>query len=75
VARHSALRRVPVRDFDAAELRSKLPECVRNLDGLLSAGHLVYLHCTAGINRSPTVAMAFLYRVAAGSSTRLRLRG
>jgi protein-tyrosine phosphatase len=59
---HIEVRRVPVRDFDAAELRSKLPECVRTLDGLLASSHLVYLHCTAGINRSPTVAMAFLHR-------------
>jgi protein-tyrosine phosphatase len=51
-----------VRDFDAAELRSKLPECVRNLDGLLASGHVAYLHCTAGVNRSPTVAMAYLHR-------------
>jgi protein-tyrosine phosphatase len=56
------VRRVPVRDFDAAELSSKLPQCVRTLDGLLAAGHVVYLHCTAGVNRSPTVAMAFLHR-------------
>jgi protein-tyrosine phosphatase len=46
------VRRVPVKDFDKAELCTKLPECVRMLDGLLAAGHVVYLHCTAGVNRS-----------------------
>jgi protein-tyrosine phosphatase len=51
-----------VRDFDATELCSKLPECDRTLDELLAAGHLVYLHCTAGTGRSPTVAIAHLYR-------------
>ena len=56
------VRRVPVKDFDRAELRSKLPECVRTLDELLTAGHVVYLHCTAGVNRSPTVAVAHLHR-------------
>jgi protein-tyrosine phosphatase len=55
------LRRVPVRDFDPVDLRKKLPECVRNLDELLAAGHSVYLHCTAGSGRSPTVAIAYLH--------------
>jgi protein-tyrosine phosphatase len=56
------LRWVPVKDFDPPELCSKLPECVRVLDHLLAAGHSVYLHCTAGAGRSPTVAIAYLYR-------------
>jgi len=58
---HIDVRRVPVRDFDAMELCSRLPECARTLDELLAAGHLVYLHCTAGTGRSPTVAIAHLY--------------
>jgi protein-tyrosine phosphatase len=66
LARHEAcgieVRRVAVRDFDPVELRSKLPRCVRTLDGLLASGQVVYLHCTAGVNRSPTVAMAYLHR-------------
>ena len=59
---HIDLWQVPVRDFDATELCSKLPECVRTLDELLTVGHSVYLHCTAGTGRSPTVAVAYLYR-------------
>ncbi len=59
---HVDLRRVPVRDFDSTDLCSKLPECVGTLDELLMAGHTVYLHCTAGTGRSPTVAIAYLYR-------------
>ena len=59
---HVDVRRVPVRDFDSTELCSKLPECVRTLDQLLAAGHLVYFHCTAGAGRSPTVAIAYQYR-------------
>jgi protein-tyrosine phosphatase len=53
------LCRVPVRDFDPIDLREKLPECVRALEHLLSAGHSVYLHCTLGASRSPTVAIAY----------------
>ena len=54
------VRRVPVRDFDPEDLEEKLPACVRELRDLLSTGHVVYLHCTAGCGRSPTVAIAYL---------------
>jgi hypothetical protein len=54
-------RSLPVRDFDTADLRRKLPECVTVLDGMLKAGHTVYLHCTSGTGRSPTVAVAYLH--------------
>src|SRR5713226_5245172 len=47
-----AFRSLPVRDFDTADLRRKLPECVMVLDGMLKAGHTVYLHCTSGTGRS-----------------------
>lgn len=56
------LCRMPVRDFDELHLQERLPECVAALDRLLEEGHTVYLHCTAGVNRSPTVAIAYLHR-------------
>jgi len=56
-----AFRSVPVRDFDTADLQRKLPECVMALDRMLKAGRTVYLHCTAGTGRSPTVAAAYLH--------------
>lgn len=55
------LCRVPVRDFDPVDLREKLPKCLRALDHLLAANHSVYLHCTIGAARSPTVAIAYLH--------------
>lgn len=55
------LCRVPVRDFDGLHLRERLPECVRALHRLLEEEHTVYLHCTVGVNRSPTVATAYLH--------------
>jgi protein-tyrosine phosphatase len=54
------LWRIPVKE-EQSELRQKLPQCVRTLDRLLAAGHTVYLHSTAGIGRSPTVAIGYLH--------------
>jgi atypical dual specificity phosphatase len=55
------LRRVPVRDFDPVDLQRKLPACVSTFNDLLESGHTVYLHCSAGAGRSPTVAIAYLF--------------
>jgi Dual specificity phosphatase, catalytic domain len=55
------LTRISVRNFDESHLRQRLPKCVAALHGLLEEGHTVYLHCTAGANRSPTVAIAYLH--------------
>jgi protein-tyrosine phosphatase len=58
--RRVELRRLPVIDGDTADLRERLVDCVCVLDGLLAAGRTVYLHCAAGIERSPSVAIAYL---------------
>jgi protein tyrosine phosphatase (PTP) superfamily phosphohydrolase (DUF442 family) len=58
------VRRVPVRDFDPDALRCGLPDCVRALDELIRAGHTVYVHCSAGINRSPSTVIAYLHWIA-----------
>ncbi len=52
--------RYPIRDFDPGEMREHLPGAVRVLAGLLRAGHRVYIHCTAGMGRSPLTVMAYL---------------
>lgn len=54
------MQRSPMRDFDAEDQRHRLPDAVQALHRLLSQGHCVYLHCTAGINRSPLAALAYL---------------
>lgn len=56
-----AFRNVAVTDFDALDLYYQLPKCVGALEDFFSAGHKVYVHCTAGVSRSPTVAAAYLH--------------
>lgn len=52
---------VPIEDFNRTELQTRLPVGVAALDRLLGQGHTVYVHCTAGVNRSPTVVAAYLH--------------
>jgi len=52
--------RLPVRDFDTADLTLHLTECVQALADLLERGHTVYVHCSAGLGRSPSVVIAYL---------------
>ena len=54
------VRRLPVRDFDPDDLRRYLPECVKVLDALLKQGHNVYVHCSMGVNRSPSIVIDYL---------------
>jgi protein-tyrosine phosphatase len=57
------LRRIPTRDFDTVALAQNLPQCVAALEAALTPlWARVYLHCSAGINRSPTTAAAYLIR-------------
>lgn len=54
--------RVPIEDFNDKALTAGLSEAVDAVNNLMNAGHITYLHCTAGVNRSPTVAIAWLVR-------------
>jgi atypical dual specificity phosphatase len=56
-----SLHRMPMKE-EQVILRQKLLSCVDRLDDLLAAGHTVHLRCTAGVGRSPTVAIAYLHR-------------
>ena len=57
-----AATRVPITDFDSGSLRRRLEDAVGALEGFVASGKVVYLHCTAGVNRSTTVAAAWLMR-------------
>lgn len=72
------MERCPIRDFDTADMRSRLPAAVSMLSGMLGRGHRVYVHCTAGMGRAPTVVLGYLTLVGAYSTdeaARLILKG
>lgn len=52
--------RHPIEDFNQRALTAQLDHAVALVDDLRRAGRPTYLHCTAGVNRSPTVAIAYL---------------
>jgi protein-tyrosine phosphatase len=55
------IRRVPVTGGNPGIFRGSLPESVRALDRLLRDGHKVYIHCSLGVCRAPTVIVAYLH--------------
>lgn len=56
-------RRLPTQDFDREALERNLPQVVTQVEEALANPRTkLYLHCTAGINRSPTAAAGFLIR-------------
>lgn len=57
-----AFVRYPVADGDAAALLAVIDAVLADLHRRIGAGERVYLHCNAGLNRAPTVAVAYLHR-------------
>ncbi|KAF5466999.1 hypothetical protein F2P56_016875 [Juglans regia] len=56
--------RAEIRDFDAFDLRKRLPAVVSKLDKAINRnGGVTYIHCTAGIGRAPAVALAYMFWV------------
>ncbi len=52
--------RTPIQDGGADAMAARLVVALRDLHGLVEAHGRVYLHCNAGMNRAPTLAIAFL---------------
>ena len=55
-----AAYRAPMIDFDEANIEANLVNVTGTLASAMDAGHRVYLHCTAGMERSPTTAVAWM---------------
>ncbi len=53
--------RVPVPDYEPSRMLAVLDRLLAELAGSLGGGERVYLHCNAGMNRAPTVAIAYLH--------------
>ena len=52
---------VLIADGDNAMLLAQIDQAVAILDQAVRSGHRVYVHCNAGMNRAPTVAIAYLH--------------
>ncbi|XP_031502469.1 phosphoglucan phosphatase DSP4, amyloplastic isoform X2 [Nymphaea colorata] len=56
--------RAEIRDFDAFDLRMRLPAVVSKLSKIVDInGGVTYIHCTAGLGRAPAVALTYMYWV------------
>ncbi|XP_016751073.1 phosphoglucan phosphatase DSP4, amyloplastic isoform X4 [Gossypium arboreum] len=56
--------RAQIRDFDAFDLRMRLPAVVSILHKAVNRnGGVTYIHCTAGLGRAPAVALAYMFWV------------
>lgn len=54
------LVRTPIPDGSADEMKANLKLALDDLHQLVDAGERVYLHCNGGVNRAPTLAIAYL---------------
>jgi protein-tyrosine phosphatase len=52
--------RTPIQDGSADAMAERLEVALNDLRELAESGGRVYLHCNAGMNRAPTLAIAFL---------------
>jgi protein-tyrosine phosphatase len=61
-ARESGIKivRTPIQDGSADAMAERLGDALTVLHKLIGAGERVYLHCNAGLNRAPTLAIAYL---------------
>ncbi|GBD26883.1 hypothetical protein HRbin30_02225 [bacterium HR30] len=55
-------KRIPVADGSHEQLLHALTPAVSWITVQASAGRRVYVHCNAGVNRAPTVAIAYLHK-------------
>ena len=54
------LVRTPISDGSADQMALRLETALGDLHALIGSGERVYLHCNAGLNRAPTLAIAYM---------------
>jgi atypical dual specificity phosphatase len=59
-----AMDRCPIRDFDIADMRRRLPAAIGALHSFQARKHRTYVHCTAGLGRAPLTVLGYLTLVA-----------
>ncbi len=60
-ARHGIVyARTPIHDGSADDVARRLAVALTDLRALVADARRVYLHCNAGLNRAPTLAIAYL---------------
>jgi predicted protein tyrosine phosphatase len=57
---HISFRNVGIHDYDPEAVIAATPQALATLEELHGAARVVYLHCTEGINRAPSIALAYL---------------
>ena len=60
VSRKIRVSRVPVQDFEPRDLERHLDAAVEAIAKQVSSGRKTYVHCNAGLNRSPSAVIAFV---------------
>jgi hypothetical protein len=64
------MERCPMRDFNIEDQQRRLASAVILLTRLQQQGHRTYVHCTAGLGRSPLTVWAYLVMVEGWEPTR-----
>ncbi len=60
VSQKVRVKRVPIQDFEPRDLERHLDDAVSAIASAVDAGRKTYVHCNAGLNRSPSAVIAYV---------------